>query len=136
MVTNKLPQTEKMVLAPIDQKLNVDNEFALFCFNRIQTVEVTQGEILTIAILQHKIRFRVKSCVPEKSVVGIDTKLNVLPFDTRSNMTVDEAGINIFMSDEELKKILSALVREIIITEQNAIQIWSTVRAKQRINLK
>jgi len=123
--------TKELTIAPVDLSLNVDQEFADFCLKRLQEFEVKKGKIVTVVILGHIIRFRVKKCKPKNSKIGPETKLNIMKFDTRSNMVLKETEINIFMTDEKAKKVISDLLVDEVITEKNAIKLWNEFKKRQ-----
>jgi hypothetical protein len=118
-------------LAPVEMRLNVDAEFVDFVKKRILKQEVSNGKVIYAILLSHKIPFVVRACNPEKAVIGKNTSLEILNFDTRSDMRLHETSINIFMTDEQVKKKLSDYITKEIMTEINAVQIWKEFKKFQ-----
>ena len=128
----RLKETKQVTLAPLDCNLNVDHVFTAFCLKRLQNVEVKLKKTVSVCILGHKIQFLVKQCSPEHSKIGKKTKLILLRFNTRSDMTLEETTLNIFMTDEEAKHLLSRMILKKLITEKNGIAIWKEFKKQQK----
>lgn len=129
------PITDSVTLAPFDFKLNVDDEFVDFCKNKLQGTEVSTGKTVIVKIIGHAIRLHVKRCTPENSKIGKHTDVVLLRFDTRSDMSLTETSINIFMTDDQVKKIISDLIVDTIITEENGIALWKEFKQHQNNTL-
>jgi hypothetical protein len=129
----KTQKTKKLTIAPIDLTLNVDSEFVAFCLNRLSTQKtiVKTGKTITITMLNHKILFTVKGCEPENSVVSLTTKLRILRNNTRSDLPFEESGLNIFMTDEKVKNIISDLIVKELITRECGLTLWKQFKKNQ-----
>lgn len=130
--------TEKLTLAPIGLRLNVDHKFTAFCLKWLSKheTEVETGKQVTIVLLGHKILFVIKDCTPEKSVVDLKTKLTILSINTRSDMPLEETGLNVFMTDEMAKAVLSNMIVGEEITEDNGIALWKEFKKRQSESLQ
>lgn len=133
--SNEKPSTKELSIAPVGFPLQpADEGFTEFCLNRLakQKVEVETGKRLVILMLGHSIPFTVKSCTPEKSVVNKHTKLVILSNCKNPITTLENAHINIFMTDDEVKKILSSLIKGEFTTKENAVAIWKEFKKGQK----
>lgn len=71
------------ILAPIDMRLNVDDDFTNFVRNRLQGRVITQGDVILVMMLGHAIPFNVVRVSPNPNVcdsveVSDDTSMNIL----------------------------------------------------------
>lgn len=69
-----------MVLAPIDMRLNVDEDFINFVKNRLSESVMTKGDTILVMMLGHAIPFTVVRATPDSNAlyVSIDTRLTIL----------------------------------------------------------
>jgi hypothetical protein len=128
---NILPIAESVTFVPVEMRLNVDAEFEAFVKSKAQKQEVEPNKLLFVIILKHKIPFKVKCCAPEHSIIGKETKLTILNVDTRTDMALKETGLNIFMTDERVRKVLCEWVVEERLTEDNAVKLWKELKKQQ-----
>lgn len=126
-----MKEAATLTIAPIGMKVYPDRDFDAFCLKRLQDKKVESGKEVDIIMLGHRIPFVVKECSPDPSKVGKNTKLVIMSFNTRSDMTLEETDLNVFMSDEEAKQILSKMILKLLITEKNGIEIWKEFKKKQ-----
>lgn len=127
----QLPKATYVKLAPIDLKLNVDEEFEEFVKNKAKGQEVEAGKKIGIELLKHLIPFKVKCCQPEKAVIGEKTVMKILNVDTHENMKLSESCLNIFMTDNQVRKILSDNITEKLITQGCAVMLWKELKKAQ-----
>jgi hypothetical protein len=124
-------EIKKVVIAPIDLTLKVDQDFLNFCKNKLKGLDVEPDKIIVMKVLRKPIRFEVKECAPKKGKIGEKTELIILPRNPLANVTYECTQINAFMTDGQVKQILSDMVLNSEITEENGMKLWQEFKKRQ-----
>ena len=133
---NKETTTKKLVLSPTEyMAIDDSGNFESFCLNRLlkNNTEVKSGKTIFITMLGHDIPFYVKSCTPENSIIDKKTEIEITKF-TRSDMTLEEAGLSLFTDSGVVKQLIFKLIKHHWITEENGLAIWKEFRKRQKEN--
>jgi len=124
-------EASKVTLAPVNMTLNYDDDFRNFIKEYILKQQIEKGKMIDVIRLGHKISFKVKSCEPDPAIIGKNTELTILNFPEISSFRM--LDINIFMSDEQVKLILSQNIQRGNITEDDAIELWKQFKKQSAI---
>lgn len=80
VLTVEVKNARKIILAPVDMRLNVDQEFVNFVKNRLMERVFSEGDLITVKMLEHLIPFSVVRAIPREVSVRLisDTDLSIL----------------------------------------------------------
>lgn len=75
----EVENAQKVKLAPVDMRLNVDSDFENFVKNRLMEHVFLEGDLFVVSMLEHLIPFRAVRTIPRKVPVRVtvDTDLSI-----------------------------------------------------------